>query len=270
MTVINIYSLNKNHKEQMNLFYSKDDGYLDLEKIAENMGKFNSLILDNGVVDGEGFLKVKFTEYDGIKVLEAFATGQGSLGYYAQAYIDSDNESDYVNSRKQQQQFYSKAKIFILETYYVIVVFEDTTEEKIKGSIKNLIEKLGFEVSNFRLTDTLMRNIRNKYKWNEVRLEKVKNEQDSTTKVQYEKDVADSENDSLIDSLYKDQGKMVYISFELPAENIEGNVPNFISVKLYKNDHRIVINQKELPNNNELKKFIIYLSNKIIEIVGGE
>ncbi|MGD7052133.1 hypothetical protein [Sutcliffiella horikoshii] len=262
MTVFNIFALDKNNPDQINLFNSKADGRLDLGKVADKMVEFTSPILDDGMVDGEEFLKINITHLNETTVLEAFATGQGSLGYYTQAYYRNDEE---VNSKRKQQRFFSKAKIFLLETNYLIVVFEDTTEEKIKSSVKKLVESLGFELSNFRLSDVLMRSIRSTYTWNEVRLEKVDNDQDSTKKVHYEIDVADGENESLIDSIYKDQGKMVQLSFEMPSKSIEG-APNFISVRLYRNDHRIVINNKEFPNAETLYKFIIHLSNKLIEL----
>lgn len=261
MTVFNIYKLNDD--DQLDLFFSKHDGNLDLLKVAERMSEFASPS-DEGVINGEGFLGTEITQRQDRELIESFATGHGSLGYYTQAYVSESAED--VTAKRKQHKFYSKARVFITEDNFLIIFFDDTTEEKIKRNIKNLVENLGFEVSNFHLSDTLMRSIRNEYTWTEVRLEKVDNESDSTTKVYYEIDTADNDNESLIDQIYQGQGKMVQISFEMPYSHVEEG-PNLVSVKLYKNDNRVVLNSKEFPDFGAQKDFMIYLLDKLNELI---
>ncbi|GGN55044.1 hypothetical protein [Oceanobacillus indicireducens] len=258
MPVFNIYQLN--NADQLDLFFSKSDGTLDLKKVSEKMEDFIATSED-GEINGEGFLNINTTIIEDKKIIESIATGQGSLGYYNQAYISNEE----VTSNRKQQTFYSKSRVFITEDNFLIILFDDTTEEKIKRNIKNLVESVGFEVTNFRLSDAIMRNIRNDYTWTEVRLERVDNESDSTKKVYYEIDAADNDNDSLIDKIYRDQGKMVQISFEMPYNKIKDG-PNFITVKLYKNDHRIVINASEFPKYEDMKTFIIHLTDILIKL----
>ncbi|MEC1373365.1 hypothetical protein P9D39_03445 [Heyndrickxia oleronia] len=264
MTVFNIYKLNDN--DQLDLFFSKHDGSIDLQKVMEKMEEFTSPN-ENGVINGEGFLKIRMEKILDHSLIESFATGRGSLGYYNQAYFSDSDEN--VTSQRREYSFFSKARIFLTEDNLLIIFCDDTAEEKIKSNVKNLVESLGFDVSNLRLSDKLMRKVRSKYKWNEVRLEKVDNEKDSTKKVYYEIDTADSDNESLIDQIYKDQGKMVQISFEMPSfEETDG--PNLKTVKLYKNDNRIVLNSSEFSGFDNQKNFVIFLSYKLIELENEE
>ena len=263
MTVFNIYKLNDNESGQLDLFFSKSDGTLDLRKVVERMKEFSSPVEKDGIIAGEGFLKIQEVTIGSKEMIEAYATGQGSLGYYTQAFV-TDNEE--VDSRRKQQQFFSRAKIFITGDNLLIIMFSDTTEEKIKSNIKNLVESVGFSVSNFQLSNNLMRKVRQNYQWKEVRLEKLDNEKDSTTKVYYEIDIADGENESLIDSIYSEHGSMVLISFEMPSDHLT-NAPNFITVKLYKNDNRIVLESNEFPDTPTENKFIVYLTDELIEMV---
>lgn len=258
MPVFNIYKLNDTN--QLNLFFSKSDGKLDLKKVVEQMEEFASTS-ENGEINGEGFLNIEIINWGDKGIIKSIATGQGSLGYYNQAYV-SEQE---VKGQRRQQTFFSKSKIFITEDNLLMILFDDTTEEKIKNNIKNLVESVGFEVSNFQLSDKLMRNIRNKYTWTEVRMEKVNNPQDSTKKVYYEIDAADSDNDSLIDQIYKDQGTMVHISFEMPYSDSEKE-PNFVTVKLYKNDHRIVTYMNGFANYEDFEKLIFHLVYDLIRL----
>jgi hypothetical protein len=260
MAVFNIYELNE--AEQLDLFYSKSDGNLDLDKIQEKMAEFISPSED-GEITGEGFLQIRQKERSYAKSIEAFATGSGTLGYYTQAFVEEDQGND-VSSKRKQQQFFSKSRIFLTEEGFLIIFFDDTTEERIKKNIKNLIENLGFEANNFHLSDQLMRKVRAKYDWQEVHLEKVENDRDSTSKVYYEIDIADTDNESKIDKIYGDKGKMVQISYEMAYD--KGKEPLSKTVKLYKNDNRIVIDPEEFPEYDDLADFVVYLAKELISL----
>lgn len=278
MSAFAIYQLNK---EQTDLFYFNSDGNLDLNLVLEKMTDEYETPFVNSKVTGEGFLnahiveksvlidenfstenKLKFkgAEHPKFKAIVATVTGAGSLGYYSEVYI----ENGAVRSQRQQHTFYSKADIILTESGILIAYFESVVAEKIKTQIKGLFEGLGFDISTFKISPKLLKSVREKCDWTEVKLERIENEEDNTKKVSYEIDITNKDHDSLIDSIYKDKGKIVQISFHLPY-NLNNNQTNLFCVKLFHKEHRgSLLNNEFNTSHDEMKKFIIYVTNFLL------
>lgn len=247
---MSFYTLNT--AEQLDLFLSKD-GKLDLFRVMEKMSESAATFGDDNIISGEGFFKPSLEELNDIQIVKAYSATQGSLGNYREAYVNED----VIKSQIKQHKFYSKSSVIISENSDLILIFDDTSEERTKTKVKSLIESLGFEASFFRIDDGLLRILQSKYKWLAAKLEGIERIKDSTKKVSYEIDPTDEEFQSEADKMYKEHGKMSHLKFEMPYD--AENTPNTITVKLYNDGHRIVIDGEEFPSHNELDKFILFL-----------
>ena len=278
MSAFAIYQLNK---DQTDLFYFNSDGNLDLELVLEKMtDEYETPSVDSKVI-GEGFLnahigdfnvlidekfstenKLKFNggRQTSFKAISATVTGAGSLGYYSEVYIENGS----VRSQRQQHTFYSKADILLTEGGILIAYFESVVAEKIKTQLKGLFEGLGFDISTFKISTDLLKIVREICDWTEVKLERIDNEQDNTKKVSYEIDITNKDHESLIDSIYRDKGKIVQISFHLPY-NLKEDHSNLYCVKLFHKEHRgSLLNNEFNTNHGDMKKFIIYVTNFLL------
>lgn len=282
MSSFAVYQLNS---EQTDLFYFNKEGNLDLEAVLEKMIEEyetpyeGTKIIGNGFlnpsivtkeVDLNGFCNVnnyKFnTESNTFKVIQTTITGAGSLGYYNEAHFQDGR----VVSQKKQHTFFSNADILLTESGLLIAYFENVAAEKIKSQIRTLFEALGFDITTFRFTTELLKSVREHCDWTEVKLERIDNDQDSTKKVSYEIDITDKDSESLIDQIYKDKGFVVQISFHLPYTLDTNSTQNrgSFGVKLYHKEHRGSLNNTEFNENHEdMKSFIIYLTNYLVELL---
>lgn len=281
MSSFAVYTLNN---EQTDLFYFNKDGNLDLEAVLEKIVEEYETPYEGTKIIGNGFLNpciiekevdlnelcttnnYKFNSNDNkFKVIQATITGSGSLGYYNEAHFQDGK----VISQRKQHTFFSNADILITESGLLVVYFEMFAAEKIKSQIRTLFEALGFDISTFRFTPQLLKNVREKCNWTEIKLERIDNEQDSTKKVSYEVDITDKDSESLIDRIYKDKGFIIQISFHLSYNLKQGGnaKKGAYGVKLYHKEHRGSLNNNEFENDNAaMKEFIIYLTNYLVEL----
>lgn len=251
MATLNIYTLNT--AEQLDLFLTQD-GDLDLDYVLELMKEKIAPIAPDGAISGEGFINPQYRVRDDLKLIESYCASQGSLGYFNEARM----ENSAFTTRRTQHHYYSKASLFITEKSDLVLKFDFTTEEGSKSKVKSLIEELGVEATIFRIDNELMTKVQNKFEWSGVKLDKIEKDGDKTKRVSYEIDLADDQSTSQVDEDYRDCGKRSHISFELPYNAPEA--PNKVSVKMYSQGNRIVIDEDEL-RNSPLEDFIVYLLN---------
>ncbi|WGD65588.1 hypothetical protein P5630_11705 [Bacillus subtilis] len=251
MATLNIYTLNT--AEQLDLFLTQD-GDLDLDYVLDLMNEKIAPISPDGAISGEGFINPQFRVRDDLKLIESYCASQGSLGYFNEARM----EDSAFTTRRTQHHYYSKASLFITEKSDLVLKFDFTTEEGSKSKVKSLIEELGVEATIFRIDNDLMTKVQNKFEWSAVKLDKIEKDGDKTKRVSYEIDLADDQSTSQVDEDYRDYGKRSHISFELPYS--APGAPNKVSVKMYSQGNRIVIDEDELCNS-PLEDFIVYLLN---------
>jgi len=257
MAILNLFTLNT--AEQLDLFYS-NEGKLDLDKLIEKMMEYQAPIREDGTITGEGFVDIETQGEHELNFVQSFCTAQGSLGYFNEARVVENT----VKTVRVQHQYYSKSLINITEDSELIIKFDVSNDENAKTKVKSLIESLGFEATIFRLDDALLRKIKDNFKWTAAKLEKIEKYGDSTKKVSYEIDPSDDKFQSEVDALYNEHGKMSHIQFELPYK--ASGAPNTVTVKLYKDGHRIVIDENQFGNQDSFKKFMIYLLKTLIAL----
>ncbi|MCY9399119.1 hypothetical protein MOF38_04865 [Bacillus haynesii] len=256
MATLNFYTLST--AEQLDLFLT-EGGSLNLDYLLKLMNEKIAPVAPDGAIQGEGFLNPQFQIRNGLNIIESFCASQGSLGYFHEARM----ENSKFTTRKTQHHYYSKASIFITENSDLIFKFDFTAEEGSKSKVKSLIEELGFEANIFRIDNDLMSKIQNKYEWLAVKLDKIEKDGDKTRRVSYEIDIADDQLPSQVDEDYRDYGKRSHISFQLPYS--APGAPKKVSVKMYQQGHRIVIDENELCDS-PLEDFVIYLLKVLKEL----
>ncbi|MED4292245.1 hypothetical protein [Priestia megaterium] len=249
MAIINLFSLNT--AEQLDLFYT-ESGALKLNDLRDVMIEKRAPIGNNGAINGEGFINPNFQIRNEVQVIESYCSSQGSLGYYNEARMV--NES--FTTERIQHHYYGKSFIIITQESDFIIKFDYAIEEGTKNKVKSLIEELGFEATIFRLDNDLLRKVQNHYDWSAAKLDKIERFGDSTKRVSYEIDPADDQHPSQVDEDYREHGKMSHITFELPYDVV--GAPNTITVKLYTQGNRVVIDEGEL-GGSPIEEFILYL-----------
>ncbi|PGB48652.1 hypothetical protein [Bacillus toyonensis] len=260
MLFLNIYTLDT--AEQLNLFFT-EDGNLLLEKFKGIMSLKTATYDTNGIITGEGFINTSTENIEGINFINSYCASQGSLGYFNETKFTNGN----IESTRRKHQYFIKSSIMITENSHLIMKFGTSSEEDAKGSVKTLVESLNFKTSTFRIDDKLIRTIKKEYKWTAAKLERIEKNGDSTKKVSYEIDPANDTSISTVDELYQSHGKMSHIQFEFPYE--AQNCPKYVTVKLYKDGNRIVIDENQFPligRDAYLKPFIIQLLTTLIKL----
>ncbi|KIL80759.1 hypothetical protein [Bacillus badius] len=252
MAILNFFLLNTN--EQPDLFFSDGDK-LDLDKIKNVMVEYQAPVSEDGNINGEGFVDVETTAYGEKEYIKSFCTAQGSLGYYNQAKL----VEGVLKTVRVQHTFYSKSLIHLTEDSELIIKFDQSNDEIAKTKVKSLVESLGFETQIFRLDSDLMRKIKDndRYTWTAAKIEKIEKKGDNTKKVSYEIDPSNDIYQSEVDELYREHGKMSHIQAEIPSQLSGG--PNKVTVKLYKDGHRIVIDENQFADQDSFKNFTLYL-----------
>ncbi|MFD9626956.1 hypothetical protein [Peribacillus muralis] len=252
MAILNFFTLNTG--DQLDLFFS-DGEKLNLEKVKEQMLEYSAPVHENGLVSGEGFVDIETSAYDDKDYIKCFCTAQGSLGYYNEAKL----VEGVLRTERVQHKFYSKSLINLTDNSELIIKFDQSNDEVAMTKVKSLVESLGFEVENFRLDHSLLRKIKDKpeFKWTAAKIEKIEKNGDNTKKVSYEIDPSNDAYESEVDELYREHGKLSHIQFEIPYTAT--GAPNTVTVKLYKDRNRIVIDDNQFSNDDVLKKFILFL-----------
>jgi len=255
MSSIVIYGLSTSH--QPDFFLSDSNGCLDLQKVKVAMEQ-KLMPTDDGRISGEGFVNIQIKENnEGLRYIECFTTTENSLGYYYPAEITGDS----IRSNKIQHKYFNRSSLMITDNNYVIMKFDWSAEEGSKSRVKSILETLGFKISSFKVTDSLIRKIQNDFEWRAVKIDKIEKSGDKTRKVSFEIDPTDT-SESRVDQEYRDHGKMNQLTFEHPIvfEDRDPNTRPMISVKLYKEGgNRIFINTDEFGNDEDVKKFQLVL-----------
>ena len=259
MASITICKLNT--AEQLDLFYNIN-GKLNLEMVKDEMLKKSATIDARGSITGQGFLKPEIRTRNEIRTLESYGTDLINLGnYFDTTFYDEDK----ITTDEKQFTFYSKARIIITEDSDLILRFENSTEEKLRGKIKATVESLGFEASFVKIDDSLLRKIMNdsSYEWSAAKIDRVDKDGDKTTKVSYEIDLANDVHPSEVDEKYREHGKISHIKFQLPLP--PGDNPSTITISLYNNGHRAFFEASEL-GTIDVDDFSVYLMNELKRI----
>lgn len=250
--------------DQLDLFLFDENGNLSIPRLTETMEQRISPN-HNGLISGEGFTNITTFVYDGVHCLECFCTTESSLGYYYQARVDQGN----VTAERVQHSYYSKSNVKLTSEGNLIIKFDWTSEEKAKSRVKEMIESIGLELDSFRITDGMLRYIQGKFHWTSAKIDKILKDGDKTKKVSYTIDPSDTNSRSLVDEEYRDHGNMCHLAFEMPFPYAKKHrdTPSLINVKLYREGgHRIVINEDEFGNNEDLNIFQLFLTNELLRI----
>lgn len=260
MLFLNIFTLNT--AEQLDLFVT-ENGKLLLETLKAIMQKKTATYDTEGIITAEGFINTQIEEIEKVKLISSYCAAQGSLGYFNETKFTGGK----IQSTRKKHQYYIKSSIMITENSNLIIRFETSSEEDAKVGVKKLVESLNFKASTLKINDALIRAIKKEYKWTAAKLERIDKDGDPTKKLAYELDPAHDTSKSTVDELYQEHGKMSHIQFELPYK--AKNCPNYVTVKLYKDGNRIVIDENQFPLKNRevyLKPFIIQLLNTLIHL----
>ena len=203
-----------------------------------------------------------------VQMISAEVTGLGSLGRFHQAYINSEGTLESVSD---QQKFYTNASVKILEDGWLLVFFEKTSSEKIKGEIITLFEEeIGLEVIPFRITSDLLTKVRLHTDWQNIKIDQIKNDSDRTTAVHYEVDLSNQTDPAIIHDLYKDKGKIVQLTSAVPYRPIleDSLQPSSFTINLYQVGHRFSILDAQFNNNySEMKAFALHFTALLKQII---
>src|SRR5699024_1839540 len=131
---------------------------------------------------------------------------------------DTTFDDENIITSERQFTFYSKARIIITKDSNMILLFENSTEEKIRSKLKALVEGLGFDPDYLKMDNRLLRKIMDEdiYDWSAAKIDRVDKDGDKTTKVSYEIDSANDVSPSEVDETYREFGHVSHIKFELP------------------------------------------------------
>lgn len=252
-----VYSLNT--AEQPDLFFS-EEGKLKLTYLQEQMDNNKAPINAEGFFEGQGFGKIQRTILMDRNAIQSFCVTLGSLGNFNEAKFSDDT----FTTEKRQHKYYSKSKIFITDQSDFIIMFDNSIEEREKAKVKAQVESLGFETTSFRITDKLIRSIQANYQWSAATFNKIVKHGDSTRRVSFVIDPANDTDPSLVQEQYSEHGEMSHIKFEMPYSQ-EG-APNLVSVTLYSDKNRIIINEEEFSNYDMFNNFVVYLIQELTRL----
>lgn len=252
-----IYKLNT--ADQPDLFFS-DEEKLNLDYLLDSMELNKAPIDEVGHPHGEGFGIVEKLQIANTEAIQCFCITRSSLGNYNEARFTTDT---FTTDRKQHT-YYTKSKIYLTETNNFIIIFDNSIEERAKAKVKAQIEQIGLEMESLRITDKLIRHIQNTYSWSAATFNKIVKHGDSTRRVSFVIDPANATDRSLVQDEYSDHGEMSHIKFDLPY-NDNGNDKE-ITVTLYSDKHRVIINEDEFSSEDVFNEFVLYLKGILSEI----
>lgn len=247
-----LYAYSLNTAEQPELFHS-EDGSLVLEKLWEEMENKRAPITQDGYFGGQGFGEITQKNILGKETLESFCVTEGSLGNYNEARFDDNT----FTTERRQHKYYTKSTIFINEESTFIIMFDNSIEEKAKARVKAQVEEMGLGTASFQINDKLIREIQKNYTWSAATFNKIVKLGDSTQKVSFQVDPANDTDTSFIQEEYSEHGEMSHIKFEVPY-TAPGS-PNTVTVTLYADKNRIIIDENEFGDPNSFKDFVVYL-----------
>lgn len=236
---------------QQDLFFSTD-GNLNLEYISSELHDKN-VEIENDHPIKEGFSEIKNTTLGLTKAIEALCIVEASLGNYFEAIYDGNT----FTTIRSKHTYYTKAKIFFISNNTFILMFENSIEEKGKGAVNKQIQALGLSIKSFKITDALIRNLQNHYTWAAAAFNKIVKRGDSTRKVSFDIDPANTTDESLVQNEYSEHGNLSHLKFYVPYTN-QGHTQQ-ITVKLYEDKNRIIVDEQQFSSMETFNEFIVYL-----------
>lgn len=236
---------------QQNLFYS-NNGKLNINAITQELNS-NIVRIQHGRPMNEGFSAIHNITIGEVQCLEALCIIESSLGNYFEA-VFTENAFTSIPSR---HSYYTKAKIYLTENNDFIMMFENSTEEKGKAGVNKHIQGLNLKISSFKITDKLIRNLQSNFTWNAASLNQIVKRGDSTRRVSFDIDPANTTDDSLIQTEYSNHGNLSHLKFIVPY--IDQTQNKNITVKLYGDKNRIIIDEEEFSSLESFNEFVLYL-----------
>lgn len=252
MSAFTIYSLNDTG--QLDFFYNTE-GKLDLRAVMQEMRRRLVAIGNDGKVIGEGFTAPQIFQRSPEKsTLECYGFQSVSLGTYFQSRMVNDD----LIIDEATFDYFTKCKIIITEDLYLIVLSNNSTEEKGKSKVKTMVEDIGFEASIFKVNHPLLSNLQDdeEIRWSEAKIEKIEKVGDKTTKVSYEIDLADIVNRSQVADEYNGYGSLAHLKIQFPYENL--GEADSVTINLYTNGHRVSFEEEELEGAS-VEEFSIHV-----------
>lgn len=246
-----LYAYKLNTDTQQSLFYSSE-GKLNLDVVTNELNN-NLVTIQHGRPANEGFSAVREISMGDIQSLEAFCIIESSLGNYFEA-VFTENTFTSIPSR---HRYFTKAKVFLTENNDFIMMFENSTEEKGKAGVNKNIKRLNFQIESFKITDSLIRNLQNNFVWTAASFNKIVKLGDSTRRVSFDIDPANTTDVSLIQTEYSDHGDLSHLKFSVPY--IDQGTDKTITVKLYEDKNRIIIDEEEFSTLDSFNEFVLYL-----------
>ncbi|PEV80758.1 hypothetical protein [Bacillus cereus] len=254
------YSYRLNTADQPDLFLCTE-GLLKLDVVQEKMLENSVPINQHGDVEGEGYHNIEIIQVGNDQAIQAFCLTTTSLGYYNEARL---TDGAFTTERKQYT-YATKSIVYITTDNQVIIMFDNSLEERAKAKVKAQIESLGFETTALQINDSLIRAIKNNYTWRAATFNKIVKHGDNTKKVSFEIDPANDTDQSQIDQQYGEHGEMAHIKFEIPYD-VQG-APTLITVTVYSKGNRIIIEETEFANDQLFNEFVVYLIKKLGDLI---
>lgn len=236
---------------QQDLFFSRD-GNLNLQSISSALNNKN-VEIENDHPIKEGFSEIRNTTLGSTEGIEALCIVEASLGNYFEAIYDGNT----FTTIRSKHTYYTKAKIFFISDNKFILMFENSIEERGKGAVNKQIQDLGLSIKSFKITDALIRNLQSNYTWTAAAFNKIVKRGDSTRKVSFDIDPANTTDESLVQNEYSEHGNLSHLKFYLPYVD-QGNTQQ-ITVKLYEDKNRIIVDEKQFSSVETFNEFIVYL-----------
>ncbi|MBL4933931.1 hypothetical protein [Clostridium paridis] len=247
--------------EELNIFdliYFKD-GKLDLVKIYNYLNSNQAKYGDNSIYNSEGYTDIKLN--DNKNELSCTYIFENSLGYFTEISYDSDTEA--VKENRRCHKYFAQSRLIITNEPKIIVKASYSNEESTKTKILNFFEDIGIKYTPIKFDNQMFQFIRNNFVWKKIKIQRIDKIGDSTKNLSYEIDPA-SEMESQVDTIYSECGVFEHIAFLIEYED------DLKTVKLYKNGHRIVLEDGQFRSKKSMEKFCIHLYDILMNIKSGK
>ena len=232
-----------------------EDSKLNLQKIKETMELRKATYNEKKIFDKEGYTQISINEDESI--LSSTYILKNKLGQYTTISYDETNESLKVS--RTPYSYFGKSRLIITNDLNVIFKANYSSEENAKTRSISFFDEIGLEVEPLKLDDSIFQYIRKNYDWKKIKIQRIEREKDSTRSLSYEIDPA-SDKESEVDKIYNESGIFDHITF-----NIEFN-SDIYTVRLYKQGHKISIEESQFDSKQVFEEFCLYLMEKFIEI----
>lgn len=228
---------------------------LNLEKIKEVMQLREASYNEKKIFNKEGYTQIDINATK--EILSSTYIFENKLGQYTTISYDESDGSLKVS--RAPYSYFGKSRLIITNDLNVIFKATYSSEENAKSKSIGFFEEIGLELEPLKLDDSIFQYIRKNYDWKKIKIQRIEREKDSTKSLSYEVDPA-SDKESEVDKIYNECGVFDHITF-----NIDFN-SNVYTVRLYKQGHKISIDESQFDSKQVFEEFCLYLMNKFIEI----